>query len=299
MNPTTTWLSRLSRLRVDRARGQPAPHKPLLLLTLLQQADETGAFPPAVALTPELAFRFLALGTVVAHRQSQRLDIRLPFHHLRSDGVWTATDREGQPATDFRRVSVACVDPEFAKFVSEPQNRLNAMRVLIRDYFQPAEQVGLRELLNLTADETEPTDANGSPLVIEEAVRQGREARFRLRVVAAYNYTCALTGFRLTTVTGATVVDAAHIHQFADSRNNDLRNGLALSKTAHWLFDQGLWSLTDDCRVLVASEHFTESGPDAIRLTGYADRTLLSPGDHAVTPNPEYIRWHRENRFEG
>jgi putative restriction endonuclease len=47
-------------------------------------------------------------------------------------------------------------------------------------------------------------------------------------------------------------VDAAHIHQFADSRNNDPRNGLALSKNAHWLFDNGLRALTDDFKVIVA-----------------------------------------------
>jgi putative restriction endonuclease len=144
-----------------------------------------------------------------------------------------------------------------------------------------------------------PTDADGAPLVIQEATQQGREARFRLRVVAAYNYTCALTGYRLNTITGATIVDAAHIHQFADSRSNDPRNGMALTKTAHWLFDQGLWSLTDDYRVLVARDYFDESGPSEFLLGGRADRPLITPADPTVSPNPEYIRWHRENVFEG
>jgi putative restriction endonuclease len=67
-----------------------------------------------------------------------------------------------------------------------------------------------------------------------------REARFRRNVVAAYNYTCALTGYRLTTISAGCIVDAAHIHQFASSRNNDPRNGLALWKNAHWFFDTGL-----------------------------------------------------------
>jgi putative restriction endonuclease len=95
------------------------------------------------------------------------------------------------------------------------------------------------------------------------------------------------------------VVDAAHIHRFADSRNNDLRNGLALSKSSHWLFDQGLWSLTDDLRVIVAADVFDESGPSALLLGGYAGRALLTPGDPNLAPNPDYIRWHREKVFEG
>lgn len=284
---------------MDRARGHPAPHKPLLLLTILSRMDDGVSLPPVLPLTPELAFQFLTLGTVVAQRQTQRLDIRLPFHHLQSDGVWTALGRDGLPSTEFRRTVAVCVDPDFATFVSNERNRTNAMRVLIRDYFLPLEQIALRELLNLPADETDPMTPDGSHLVIEEATQQGREARFRLRVVAAYNYTCALTSYRLNTITGATVVDAAHIHQFADSRNNDLQNGLALSKTAHWSFDQGLWSLTDDYRVLVARDHFAESGPSEFLLGGYADRLLTIPTNPTAAPNPDYIRWHREKVFEG
>jgi putative restriction endonuclease len=84
--------------------------------------------------------------------------------------------------------------------------------------------------------------------------------------VAAYNYTCALTRYRLTTITGGSIVDAAHIHQLSDSRNNDPRNGLALCKNAHWLFDNGLWTLTDDYRVIVAEGRFAEDRPEEKQL---------------------------------
>jgi putative restriction endonuclease len=95
----------------------------------------------------------------------------------------------------------------------------------------------------------------GSP---DQVARQGREARFRLNIVAAYNYTCALTRYRLTTIAGGSIVDAAHIHQFSDSRNNDPRNGLALCKNAHWLFDNGLWTLTDHTdRLCFGKSHLT------------------------------------------
>ena len=72
----------------------------------------------------------------------------------------------------------------------------------------------------------------------------------------------ALTGYRLTTVSAGSIVDGAHIHQFSDSRNNDPRNGLALCKNAHWLFDNGLWTLADDYSVIVAAGRFSEDSPD-------------------------------------
>ena len=66
-------------------------------------------------------------------------------------------------------------------------------------------------------------------------VERGRDARFRIEVVVvAYKHTCALTGYRMTTLEMESIVDAAHIHEFSDSRNNDPRNGLALAKNAHW-----------------------------------------------------------------
>ena len=45
----------------------------------------------------------------------------------------------------------------------------------------------------------------------------GREARFRLNIVAAYNYTCALTGYRLTTITAGSIVDADVLIRQADA----------------------------------------------------------------------------------
>jgi putative restriction endonuclease len=110
----------------------------------------------------------------------------------------------------------------------------------------------------------------------EEAMKQGREARFRLSIVAAYNYTCALTGFRLTTITAGSIVDAAHVHQFANSRNNDPRNGLALCKNAHWLFDNGLWTIGDDYTVIVAVGRFSEESPDQKGLRTYHGQKIRS-----------------------
>src|SRR5580704_5737192 len=123
----------------------------------------------------------------------------------------------------------------------------------------------------------------------EEAQQQGREARFRHRVVAAYQYTCALTLYRLTTITGKSIVDAAHIHQFADSRNNDPRNGLALCKNAHWLFDNGLWTLSDDYHVIVAEGEFTEAGAEQKLLREYHGKKILLPDEPALRPNPIHI----------
>lgn len=132
----------------------------------------------------------------------------------------------------------------------------------------------------------------------QNSKRTGRETRFRLDIVAAYNYTCALTGYRVTTISGATIVDAAHIHQFADSRNNNPRNGLALCKNAHWLFDNGLWSIDDEYRVIVASEAFDEASPYQKPLVEFLGQHIHLPENHEIWPDPRHLHWHRKHKLQ-
>ncbi len=47
---------------------------------------------------------------------------------------------------------------------------------------------------------------------------------------------------------------AIHIYAVADGGPDVVQNGLALCGTIHWLFDRYLISLTDDHRLLVATD---------------------------------------------
>jgi putative restriction endonuclease len=144
--------------------------------------------------------------------------------------------------------------------------------------------------------EIEQTAAYKSP---EEARLAGREARFRIRVVSAYKFTCALTAYRLTTITAGSIVDAAHIHEFRDSRNNDPRNGIALSKNAHWTFDQGLRSIADDYHIIVAVGQFAEAGPNEDDLlASYHGKRVHLPEDRTLWPDLIHLGWHRKTRFK-
>ena len=95
-------------------------------------------------------------------------------------------------------------------------------------------------------------------------------------------------------------MEAAHIRPFARSRNDQTNNGLALSRNAHWLFDQGLWSVSDEFRILVARERFSESGPEPFLLRSFAGRLLQFAPQATLRPDPDCLRAHRcEHGFEG
>ncbi len=169
---------------------------------------------------------------------------------------------------------------------------------LIAKYFRPSEQIALYELIGLPIPSDVEIEQNAAYKSAEDAMQVGREAKFRIHILAAYDYTCALTGYRLATISGTSIVDAAHIHQFADSRNNELGNGIALCKNAHWLFDKGLWTISDDYRVVVASSRFTESGKPDLLLGNYQGTCLHLPDDRTRWPSPVHLAWHRKKKFD-
>jgi len=206
----------------------------------------------------------------------------------------TPLDENGRPTLERRRAIAAEIDETFLACLNDPEFRLQMRRILIAKYFVDyTERMALYQLVGLPVppDVIVKEDAR----LYEAARERGREAGFRLTVVPAYNYTCALTRYRLVTVDSGSIVDAAHIHQFADSRNNHPRNGIALCNNAHWMFDEGLWSLDDDYRVLIDPKRFDESGLDALLLATKADTRILLPADRNYWPDKAHLAWHRKH----
>ncbi len=292
----TTILQKLTNLNIDRARGA-APHKPLLLLCLLEIAEEGGLTQEIMPITGELAFRFASYWSVVAYRRPQRPDMKLPLFHMKSDGFWQPLDDRFEVLKYRDMPTYIRFEVEFLAALNDAACRAQARAILIRTYFAESEQVALWALTG----KTEPTaDQSGHDLPVDtEAAVRGREGRFRINVVTGYDYTCALTGYRLITLNAGAIVDACHIHQFAKSRNNDSTNGIALSKNAHWLFDNGLWSISDDYTVLTADRHFSEAGEAALLLARMKNSKITLPANPRLWPAQNHLEWHRSHTFLG
>ena len=294
----TYWLHKLANLQVDRARGDPAPHKPFLLLVVLEMADHGEITGSELPLSPDLAFRFSLFNSVIAERKRPRLEVRFPFHHLKTSGIWLPLMADGKPSLHRSLTVSVRFDSSFFSCLRDSVFRDKAKRILIETpkYFRPEERPALYAMLRIKPACPDKVEESGA--LYSAPVQRGREARFRIEVVViAYKHTCALTGYRMTTIDMESIVDAAHIHEFRDSRNNDPRNGLALSKNAHWQFDRGLWSITDDYRVIINREKFIEEGVPGQKLADFEGHRLFLPGDPRYWPEQTHLSWHRERRF--
>jgi putative restriction endonuclease len=292
------WLGKLTRLNPASGRGScrgKAPHKPLLLLCLLDMAENTELHASAFALSPGLVLRFRSYGALVVDRWPTRLDLRLPFFHLRNQQFWEAFDAEMRPAKS-AETCVACeFHQDFFELLADPGFRLKARMILITKYFEPAERIAFFESLGMqNCGQNTPAASKVLEEAEEAAKRKGRSARFAVRVCSEYRFTCALTGYQCVACDGSTIVDAAHIEAWATTQNDDPANGLALSKNAHWLFDAGLWSADKDFRIIVNAHAFTENGPEAFRLNSFIGRHLQFDPAAKLRPSGEMLRMHRK-----
>jgi predicted restriction endonuclease len=125
--------------------------------------------------------------------------------------------------------------------------------------------------------------------------RQKREAAFRDIVLSNYGFTCAVTGQRFRR--GKTIeAEAAHIIGKDVLGTDDPRNGLALSHTAHWAFDRGLFTISAQYELIIHKD------------AKAADHTLFPilecnghliglPTEPLFRPHPEALEWHRKERF--
>lgn len=125
--------------------------------------------------------------------------------------------------------------------------------------------------------------------------RKVRRAAFRGHVLDAYDNRCAVTGLRMVNGGGKAEAQAAHIWSVAGGGPDAVQNGIALSATAHWLFDRHLISLDDDCRLLVSHNKVPS---ELIRLFPPPGERVHLPADPRFHPRRDYVARHRA-RFAG
>jgi putative restriction endonuclease len=128
----------------------------------------------------------------------------------------------------------------------------------------------------------------GEPQLIRPRLGQGA---FRLAVTDAYKRQCAISGGRVLPA-----LDAAHIQAYGEGGVHEVSNGILLRKDIHCVFDAGYITFDENMRMIVSDRVRTEfnNGNEYRRLHG---EQLKIPREPALQPNPDFLRWHRENRF--
>jgi putative restriction endonuclease len=130
----------------------------------------------------------------------------------------------------------------------------------------------------------------GAPHLITPRLGQGA---FRVAVTEAYQRSCALTEGKVLPA-----LDAAHIVPYGEGGPHIKSNGVLLRKDIHSVFDAGYATIDTDHRFVVSDKvrEVFNNGEEYRRLQG---KQLRLPTSVSERPDPQFLRWHNENRFLG
>ncbi|MEJ7840249.1 MAG: HNH endonuclease [Rubrobacter sp.] len=315
------YAERFARLQTNRNRkvwsgitAHQAPHKPLLLLCVLDLFDSGKVSSNLVEVTDDL--------TELFGRYWERVlpfgrpgNLALPFFHLQGDGFWRLLPRHentslGSQITSLTRlrdeVIGARIDEKLYDLMRSKENRDRLRRVLIETYFSPEtrqpvfEQGAINRGAFVYSEELLRNPENPrveETLPVEEAYRPAvRDQGFRRAVVTAYLHRCALCGLRVRTLDGHTAVAAAHIVPWSETQDDRPANGMALCRMCHWVFDEGLLGVSQRYEVLASRQlDILDNLPGY--LTGLEGRGIVGPSRKPFWPDGESLRWHHTNVF--
>lgn len=305
------YATRFSKLRIDRVHGA-APHKPILLLSIIELIEQGKIQHNRVFLTPELISNFLKYWGRFGS-ENHRSDVALPFFHLTGDKFWHLAPNPGFESTIEARIKLktltalrnavhyAYFDQELFEFLCQTESRIELVTTLIQCWFpgriaelEEISQVDTFEEIQLRLFERGGATYNAEEVKDEEQtfVRSGA---FRRIVVGLYDHRCALCRLRIISLENQNIVDGAHIKPFSEFRDDHFDNGLALCKNHHWAFDRGWFSISNNYRILIAHHLFTEEPPEESRsMQNFHGELIYLPDEQKYHPRIDALQWHRD-----
>lgn len=205
------------------------------------------------------------------------------------------TDKTSSKGTQYRVLGLGLIE-DF-----DQSDRLFKIREVTIDAFQKRLDPStiLSDDLVETALQLEALEA-WSPFVAEDRAiykvsQQKRDAAFRRIVLGNYENTCAVSRSKFS-FKKIVEAQAAHIIGKEANGTDDPRNGLALSHTAHWAFDRGLYTISDQFEIVVHPKAHSADNQN-FELLKLDRQKILLPSDDSNLPHPDALRWHRENVF--
>jgi putative restriction endonuclease len=299
-------------LRLRRANGR-APHKPVLLLAVMK-AIELGVIDQnRIEPNADLINLFHGYWRVLVPEGTFQKRFFLPFYFLKNDvsRIWTFHAAPGFEATLTHSKTPkslsslihfgawAELHPEIYQRWLRPEYRLFDALELMRFYFPGTAlpealpdhlQDLAHQIIHLDRDQYMAQQLQ-LPADEEEEEQLLRSNAFKRTIPRIYDHQCAITGLRIQDGDRMHLIDACHIVPWADSFDDTVGNGIALSPTMHRAFDRGLISIAADLTVLVTARLQENESAHAIRP--FVGKPLFLPMEPRYLPALENLAWHR------
>ena len=275
------------------------PHKPILLLAMMDLIAQGKATPDRVPWSQDLRARFSLYFELVRGLNDQCTPEN-PFFYLRQEKWWFPSRQDATGTVPLETTPTAGqananlvfarIAAPIAHWLITASDRLCLREAIVARYFPHAREALSR---HFTEGSVQETSRPFQPDADDTDVRPGRSAGFRRKILDIYDCQCAACGLRirLPHIDDLTFVDAAHLIPFEVDHNDHPTNGIALCKNHHWAMDRhliapspaGVWKVS---RTLVARR-----SPGEKELLDLQNEPVLEPSEKAFCPNESALQW--------
>lgn len=298
-----------------------APHKPILLLSVLQLIENGTLRTNRIIISADLLLKFKTIWEQLVET-SHVQNFALPFFHMRSESFWFLVPKPGKNVNLTRSKSIksfrslketfayAELEKDLFLLLQNPLSHTIFEQFLLDNYFSNTKErysktaVSYQESLITNEILNEPSEIYQQQIKrlrdtleddeFEEEVFV-RSGLFKKNIPKIYNYTCCISGLRIETTENIQMVDACHIHPFSLSNDDTIPNGLALSPTIHRAFDRGL--LTINTNFVVRVSPSIEESNSKFPLAQFEGKQILLPEKEKWFPSQASLSWHNKEVF--
>ena len=135
---------RFRHLNTAKTHGQVAPHKPLLLLAVMELVEAGKIDSPQIMLSDELVNTFNRNAQIhVPDVKHYRPNIGMPFYHMQSEPFWDLVPREEGVTPNVTSISglrrhyvCAQIDNDLFSILTDAGNRVILQKTLIETYLK-------------------------------------------------------------------------------------------------------------------------------------------------------------------
>lgn len=313
------YLLALKNLKRGVTQYGKAPHKVVMLLSVLQGIQNKFILSNQIYISPELVLLFKSNWNDLVET-NHVCNFALPFWHLKGEKFWTLKANLGfenfisakESVSGINQLNLiidyAYLDEAFYQILIDQKSNLILQQFLLDEYFPLTKdkfKLKIGEALNYIS--TIETKILHEPVVeyrteIKYLIEQNNEIEiflrgslFKRKIPLIYNNTCCISGMNIDASINVSMIDACHIVPFSESYNDTITNGIALCPNLHRAFDRGLIGINNEYKVVVSNK-FVESKESSYQLRIFAGKQILLPESEKNYPNIENFANHR-SRF--
>lgn len=318
-NKLLKYLSAFKKLHLDRAHGI-APHKPILLLSLLQAFSNKIYTDSKIYITPELVALFKSNWNLLVITNHD-CRISYPFYYLKSDKFWKLIPKPGfeninQMGSVMKSFSnlnamleYALIDDDLLELAQDTNSNNILKELLLNEYFLKTKNnfsnsnIEQQQLFYDIEEKILREDAVEYKTEIKMLIAEQDEEEIFLRgcifkreIHKIYNNSCCISGMKIDAIVSVSMIDACHIIPFSESYNDTITNGIALCPNLHRAFDRGLIAIDENYKVIISKAF--EEGITNYSIKAFKNQQILLPKQNIFYPLIDNFNWHRKNTFK-